>query len=252
MDRKSLISLVALIFIIAGVGLYLGLRPSPVKAPAHDVSTIANPYTESGAYYDIVANYPTTTPLMGPANESAVASMQAFIIDSVSQFKKDGNFDNLTPSDIKTLGFGQGRTYSLEILYLISSSPHTASYIFTTSEDTGGAHPNTFFRTFTFNKDVGKELALADLFIPGSDYLGMLSSIARTKLPQIIGPLADTNMIKEGTVPVEKNFKNFFIDNGTLDILFDPYAVAAYAAGPQTLQIPLKDLSGILKSEYRP
>jgi len=254
MDRRAIIGLA--LAIIAGGAVYFGLRGAPVKAPetATGAAAIADPYVEHAQYYDIAANYPTTTPLSAQASKTAVETMQGFIIDTVSRFKSGG------PEGISYTNLPSGEKASLQILYLISSSPHTVSYIFTTSEDTGGAHGNSVFTTFTFDTDpstssgqAGTPLSLADLFVPGADYLGTLSRIARIKLPMIIGSqFADAKVINAGTAPDTKSFKNFFIDNATLDILFDPYAVAAYAAGPQTLQIPLSDLSSILKSEYKP
>ena len=240
MDRRMTIGLIVILVTVAAAAVYFGLRPAPVKAPGAATSApIANPYVEHTQYYDIAANYPTTTPLSAKASMAAVEVMQSWVINTVSQFKSESGLD-------------RERKGTLQIVYLVSSSPHTVSYIFTTSEDTGGAHPNPFFTTFTFDTTTGKQLALGELFTPGADYLGTLSKIARAELPTIIGQYADQEMIADGTMPDTNNFQNFFVDNATLDILFDPSVVAAYAAGPQTLQIPLSDLASILKPEYKP
>ena len=253
MEKNAVVRIVALVALVAGIVLYVWLSPTPAKAPVQESTIIANPYVEQATYYDIAANYPTSTPLMGEANGAAVEIIQSWIIDTVSQFKKDGHFENLTPEDITMMGFDQGRKESLEITYLISSSPRTVSYIFTIYMDTLGAHPNGYFKTFTFDTKTGVQVMLDDVFAPGSDYLGALSSMARAKLPGVIGKeRADTDYIESGTEPKKENFQNFFFDNGTLDILFPPYQVGPYAIGPQTLPIPLADLAGILQSEYKP
>ncbi|HUY62534.1 MAG TPA: DUF3298 domain-containing protein [Candidatus Paceibacterota bacterium] len=262
MRRDLIIGIIALVVLGGGV-LYLATRPAPVQAPApmtesgNGAALPAGKYVEHAQYYDIAANYPTTTPLAADigaqANAAAVADMRAFIAATIGQFKTDGNFANLTPKDISMMGLDQGRTMTLGIEYLISSSPHTVSYIFTIYEDTLGAHGNTFFHTFTFDTSTGATLALGDLFTTGSDYPGTISTIARAELPAIIGTdMASTQMLDDGTAPDAKNFENFFIDNGRLGLLFAPYAVAPYAAGPQTLYIPLANLANILKPEYRP
>lgn len=253
MQKNNLVGLTALFLVLAGIVLYAALRPAPAKAPgAESLPLPAGDFAEHAPYYDITANYATSTPLRGSANAAAIALMQNFVADAITQFKTDGNFANLTPQDIKMMGFDQGRKEKLNIVYLVFSSPRTISYVFTTYLDTLGAHGNMFFHTFTFNTATGAPLALADLFLPGADYLGKLSGLARTKLPSIIGADAtDASMINNGTTPQDKNFSAFFIDNGTLDILFAPYAVAPYSAGPQTLQIPLSELASILKPEYR-
>ena len=253
MQKNNIVGIVALFLILAGIVLYAALRPAPAKAPyAANLPLPAGDFAEHAPYYDITANYATSTPLRGSANDAAIALMQNFVADTITQFKTDGNFSNLTPQDITMMGFDRGRKEKLNIVYLVFSSPRTISYVFTTYLDTLGAHGNMFFHTFTFNTATGAPISLADLFLPGTDYLGKLSALARADLPAVIGPDAtDARMINDGTTPEDKNFSSFFIDNGTLCILFAPYAVAPYSAGPQTLQIPLSELSSILKPEYR-
>ncbi len=259
--KKSFLTIGTGIVLLAGVILYALSHPASAPAPESGIVAGAGAslppgvYTEHAPYYDIAANYATSTPLAenagARADAAAVSSMRDFVASTIDRFKTDGNFAHLTPEDVKMRGFDGGRAETLQIVYLMSSSARTVSYIFTVYEDTGGAHGNTFFHTFTFDSSTGAPLALADLFIPGADYLGTLSSLARAKLPAIIGDGADAQMLDNGTAPDAKNFENFFLDNGNLDILFAPYAVAPYAAGPQTLPVPLADLSRILKPEYR-
>jgi len=254
MDRTTLIGIGALVLIIGAGALYVGLRPGPAKVPSGTLpAALTGSYVEHAAYYDIETAYPTETPLPGEASEAAITTMQGWVIETISQFKTDGNFDNLTPEDIAMLGFDQGRKESLQITYKTVASPHTISYFFTTYSDTLGAHPNGFFKTFTFDTKTGAELSLTDLFAPGAKYLEQLSTIARAKLPEVIGTqYADADYIQSGTEPKDESFQNFVIDKGSLDILFEPYQVGPYAIGPQTLPIPLADMKEVLKPEYRP
>lgn len=258
MERSNIIGIAAIVIILAAIFGYSALQPAQVKAPATTATTTAatnalpaGGYVEHAAYYDIDTHYATSTPLGVRANTAAIALMKNFASDTITQFKTDGNFANLTPNDITTMGFDKGRKEKLQILYLMGSSTHTFSYIFTINEDTLGAHGNTFFKTFTFDTSSGAPLALANIFLPDTNYLDTLSTMSRAKLPAIIGPNANSDFIKGGTTPDEKNFANFFFDNRDFVILFPPYAVAAYSDGPQTLRIPLSELSNILQPEYR-
>ncbi|OYV27430.1 MAG: hypothetical protein B7W98_01795 [Parcubacteria group bacterium 20-58-5] len=251
MQRNTYIGIAVILVIFIGIVLYAATRPVPAKAPGATVALPGNHYVEHAPYYDIAANYATSTPLAAAENTVAVAEMKRFVADTIAQFKSDGNFATLTPQDAAKIGLGAGRKETLNIVYLTASSSHTVSYIFTVYEDTLGAHGNTFFKTFTFDTTSGAALTLADLFAPGADYLGTLSSLARAKLPAITGQGADAAFITPDTTPDDKNFANFFFDNQNLVILFPPYAVAPYAAGPQTLRIPTSELANILKPEYR-
>ena len=259
MKKNNIVVIVVAIVALCGIVFYIAVQPDSEKTPS-TIGLPAGSYVEHADYYDIATNYATSTPLTqvsAAADAAAISSMQSFVSDTIAQFKTDGNFANLTPKDIATLGLGSDRKESLEIKYLIASSPRSVSYIFTTYEDTLGAHPNTTFKTFTFDTTTGKELALGDVFSTGSDYLSALSTISRAQLPSVIGDAATSdpsfavNFIDPGTTPEAKNFENFFLDNDNLVILFPPYAVAPYSAGPQTLRIPLSELANVLKIEYR-
>lgn len=253
MPKNTIIGVAVVLVVIVGISIYAGMKPVPVKITGTTGNTstlLSGNYIENAKYYDIVANYATSTQLQVGA-DAATKLMKSFVSGTIAQFKSDGNFDNLTDQDIRMMGFDQGRKENLRIVYMIASTPRTVSYIFTVYEDTLGAHENMFFRTFTFDTKTGVPLALADVCTPGSPYLNTLSSISRAKLPSVIGDGADANFIKNGTMPEDKNFENFFFDNRDFVVLFPPYQVGPYAAGPQTLRIPISELADILKPEYR-
>ena len=174
--------------------------------------------------------------------------MHSWITAEIAQFKKDGNVLALTPAQATQQGLTAGRKYTLNIVYLEGSSAHTYSYIYTVYKDTGGAHGNTFFKTFTFDASSGKLLSLSDLFT--GSYLQKLSVLSSEKLAQNLGQFASASMIKDGTTPDAAHFANWFFDNNDFVLLFPPYQVAAYAAGPQTVRIPASVLSGLLKNGY--
>lgn len=226
-----------------------------IKKPRSAVVLSGNNYTENGNYYDIIVNYTSTTTLRNKigvaADKAAVTLMKDFISDTINQFKDDGNFDNLTPRDIIGRGFDKGRKERLRITYLVAAPAQTVSYIFTIYKDTLGAHGNTSYRTFTFDAKTGSLLFLADIFSPNTPYLEKLSTISRAELPVAIGNRTTIQAIEAGTMPEGKNFENFYLDGASLVLLFPPYQVAPYSAGPQALNIPLSELSSVLKPEYR-
>ncbi|MFZ2167978.1 MAG: DUF3298 domain-containing protein [Minisyncoccia bacterium] len=257
MKKDILLGVIAVLVILGGVIFYAATKPSSTKAP-EDIdlySLSGGSYVEHADYYDIEANYASSTPLSylvsASADAEAVATMKKFVSDTVAQFKADGNFANLTAEDIQVMGFDKGRKEKLKVMYLVAPAVRTISYVFTIYEDTLGAHGNTFFQTFTFDTKTGAELSLADAFLPNAQYLESLSSISRAKLPGVIGGNADMKFIEPGTTPEEKSFEDFFFNGSDFVLLFAPYAVAPYSEGPQTLRIPLTDLASTLKTEYR-
>lgn len=272
MDLKhkhwALIVIGVLVAILIILGIWFAWRAKTAQAPTQNTASstsavVAQPVhlTEHTAYYDTDLTYPSATPLVSvsaDANAKAVATMKKFAQDSIAQFKQDGNFANLTPEDIKIIGFSADRKYALSSEYKTYTGARTVSYSFLVYADTLGAHPNSYYKTFTFDTQTGAELSLSDLFRPSVQYLTLLSNRARVDLPGIITNMgsadnnfADTNYIKEGTQPIADNFSAFYIEGKSLVLIFAPYQVGPYALGTVLDPIPLAQIGDSLKPEYR-
>jgi hypothetical protein len=110
----------------------------------------------------------------------------------------------------------------------------------------GAAHPVPFTRVINFDPRTGTNLALAELFKPGADYLGAISTYCKRVLERR-GVLT----FPEGVEPKPENYANWNIGRNNLVIRFDVYQVAPYAAGPQECQMPLSQLRGLLAEPRR-
>ncbi|MDO8231770.1 MAG: RsiV family protein [bacterium] len=255
MQKNNIIGGAIVLMAILGIVFYAATQPDKREVTKPSTTLPDTGYSEHAKYYDITANYATSTPLLQTVGKqydtSAKELMHAFVSNTITAFKSEGNFENLTAEDVKMMGFDQGRKEKLNIVYMTAVSNRSISYIFTIYTDTFGAHGNLDFGTFTFDVKTGDRLKLGDIFMPGTNYLETLSLLSQSKLPAVIGQRADTSTINKGTAPEENNFERFFLDTKELVLLFPPYQVAAYSEGPQTLRIPLTELSSILKPEYR-
>ncbi|MBI5959560.1 MAG: DUF3298 domain-containing protein, partial [Chloroflexi bacterium] len=129
-------------------------------------------------------------------------------------------------------------------------SPNVISLNFTISTYTGGAHPNSYFRSFMFDLTGQRVLALQDLFLPGIDALGVIAPIAQQSLIAQLGDAIDPAWLAQGAGPDPVNYQNVVITPDALVIYFSPYQVVAYAAGPQVVSIPLADLAAILAPPF--
>ncbi len=151
MRKKVLLGSAAIMIAFIGIAfrLYTITRSTPIEPPSSTATSTSfllpttGSYVERAQNYTIATNYPTTTPLKtnvgAAADAAALAHIRNYIGDTIAQFKM-----GLTPLSQKE---------TLQVVYLISSSPHTISYIFTIYENTGGAHANSFFKTFNFNTE---------------------------------------------------------------------------------------------------
>lgn len=259
---RRFLPLIVLLVLVVGGGLWYFLgNPAALQAPTTTDSTPAEPtkISEEATYYTVDASFPSETPLKKSAgttaDKAAVDFMHGFVMGQIDAFKKSGDFENLTHDDIQMLHLDE-RKYSLGITYETKQSGRTVTYVFELFTDTGGAHPNTTYRTITFDLKTGRPLTTADLFEKGSPFLETLSTLARAKLPALIASREEVSVsevqmdfINDGTKPEPPSFMNFYLEPGTLTLIFPPYQVGPYVLGRVDLTIPTSEVTG-LKKEF--
>jgi uncharacterized protein YecT (DUF1311 family) len=149
----------------------------------------------------------------------------------------------------------QDRQYMLETSYTVQRNDGKMfAVLFTVYEDTGGAHPNTDYATFNFLLPGGTQVYLGEI-LDGQRGIKHVADLAQAELMRTIGTgtesLSDKETIAMGTGPIADNFKDFVWEPGKLHIYFPPYQVAAYAAGPQEITIPLAKLKDVIRPDWR-
>jgi len=117
----------------------------------------------------------------------------------------------------------------------------------------GAAHPNSYTTVLNYDVRNGKKLALADLFNAKSNYVKVISDYCIKDLKQQAKKEKDSmltdDMIQSGASARAENFNAWTITKQGLWITFDPYQVAAYAAGPQQVLVPYAALKALIKSD---
>jgi hypothetical protein len=135
-----------------------------------------------------------------------------------------------------------------EVSYkVLTNTPELISILFSTYfYMEGAAHPNTTSMTLNLDRRTHKQLSLQEIFLPDKPYLESLSTLAHQ---QLIKELPADGLFEEGLKPVSDNFRSWNLTPQGLQINFDPYQVAPYAAGPQEVLIPYKELQGLIRPE---
>lgn len=208
-------------------------------APAQAAVPIqAHKIEAKSAAYEIAADYPST------AIASIDTEIKGWIDTEVARFKK-----HAAPEPGSALG-----AWTLDITYTVErNDAEVLALSFTYSTYTGGAHGNHTFRTFNYLLPDGSRVDLAQT-LDGRKGLNKLSALAIADLaPHLGGPdgLSDAEWIRRGAGPDWINFENFLLLPDALKIEFPPYQVAAYAAGPQEVRIPLAALADVLRTDRR-
>lgn len=120
---------------------------------------------------------------------------------------------------------------SLIISYDVSKySDNIISFKINTNIYLGGAHPNAYIDTITFDFNKNKELYLEDVI---ENNLVEIADLCRENLlkEKILKEHYVDTIFKDGTKPVNKNFKRFLIEENCIILFFERYQIAPYVAG---------------------
>lgn len=99
----------------------------------------------------------------------------------------------------------------------------------------GAAHPGHYSLTVNYDLANGREIALDELFLPGSSYLQIVSDYCKAELSK--RDIA-FDSFSGGADPLPENYQRWNVSNDGLVVTFDEYQVAPYAAGPQVVTVP--------------
>lgn len=158
-----------------------------------------------------------------------------------------GEADSGTAEETQESSLGIGYEIRLATDDLISVEFSEGTY------EAGAAHGNSVTSVLNYDVKNGKKLALADLFNPKSNYLSVISTYCikdlRDRAKKDKDSMIDEEMMKTGAAPRADNYQACAMTKKGLWVTFDPYQVAAYAAGPQYVLVPYPALKDIIKPD---
>jgi len=188
--------------------------------------------------YEITIVYPQIAASTGPSAEAfnRAAHAVAFGKDTVAEYRK------MEPP--RVAGATNFYQASYDITYL---DPRFADVVFTVSTFTGGAHPNSGRVSLLFDFNQGKSVKLGDLLAEPKRAVAEIGTQCKSQLQE--------EATKEGWElfdnadfgAVVGDISNWAVDKDGVDILFDPYSVAAYVVGPRQCRLTYAALVPMLK-----
>lgn len=128
---------------------------------------------------------------------------------------------------------------------LFSAGHDLLSILFEDFAYLGGAHPGTYYVALNYDTTAAKVLTLADLFEPGADYLGLVSSLCIAEL-QTRSDMMFPDFATSGAAALQENYQVWAVTPQGLLVVFQEYQVAPYAAGAQSVLLPYDALAGLL------
>lgn len=123
------------------------------------------------------------------------------------------------------------------------------SVLMTVTMNSGGAHPGTTLRSWTFDRDTGTVYELMDLFQTEHNPLLALEPLVQADLLRSVH--AEPDKIRQGTDSDQQdNYRTFYLDGDSLVVAFKPGQVAAQAAGVKRVAIPIDLLQAVLRPPF--
>lgn len=123
------------------------------------------------------------------------------------------------------------------------ANPRLISVVFSIGTFTGGAHPNSGRSSLIFDLAAGHPLALADLVDNPEHAIDEVSRRCRAEAEK-----EDWGLFDDPDFPaVVKDVGSWAVEKDGIMILFDPYAVAPYAAGSHECRLSYAELAPLLK-----
>jgi Protein of unknown function (DUF3298) len=212
-----------------------------------DVEIVSKQIKESNKklMYEVAAYYPQINGSSNPNTEKLNELMRVLVTRKVAEFRKEMV---PTPDDEPRPEGSMGSDLNVAYSVALAQDDLTSIEFDVGSYYQGAAHPNSYSEVINYDLKNGKQLKLADLFKPGSNYLQSISKYCIEDLKKQAKGLVD-DQIKSGASPTTKNYQSWTITRKGLGINFDAYQVGPYAAGPQFVLVPYSAIKDVINSD---
>ena len=210
---------------LPGIIEHLLIRPLPEQ------KTAANPHMS------IAISYPSI------GRSDVDTDIRQWAADIADAFERNFDYDNLTEEMGSSQNDGLNQNVELAADFSVSRpSSNALSITFRLWNNVGGPHANLDVVTLNYSLINGQRLQLVDLFKKPDEALRLMSAWSRSFLDQRYGT-GRTQMLLRGTEPSVENFSSLTLTPAGISINFQPYQVAAWEMGAQTVEMPLEALS---------
>jgi hypothetical protein len=144
------------------------------------------------------------------------------------------------------------RWYHSEEVKVVRSTPSVLCFSRSQDDYSGGAHPNAEKMFLNLNAATGEKLTFDSILLPGTEPL--LTEIAEPYFRKARN-LTPTQDLKEAyfTWPDDRFHlnDNFALTETSLVFHYNTYEIASHADGPTEFEIPLAEIQGLLRPDFK-
>ena len=129
----------------------------------------------------------------------------------------------------------RGRPYELDVTAESLRSAQTRSVVLTLFQNVGGAHPTTWYKSFTYDVGRNAPVAFETLFAPGAAPMAEIFPIVQRELENTSG-LGDAVSAGDGMDPA--HYQNFAITDDAVIFYFGRGELLPSYAGATSVSVP--------------
>lgn len=249
------ILLAGLLVLAAGLVWFAGRSPAPssnANVPAagggetDGLTVRMEAFTEETPTVDIEVRYPQVD---GVADVEAAEMLNGELEHTAIAWMDEFSREVADTASPDPLGTKSTIDIAANVVFL---SPDLVSVRYEASVySSGAAHPNLFYKTLNWDIAHAAEITQDDLFMNEADWITRFSELAIEDLENQFADAGEdfeamSTDIRNGAGPRGENFAAWTMDRSGVSLHFEPYQVAAYAAGPQRVDIPWRELADML------
>ena len=231
-----------MMFVFAGCDFDVSPPPAdePVEAPKLTYETVE--FDEETDSYIIDIEYPQFSNA-----ENVNEVIKEKVMNGIDMFHEEIDIMELNPEDLGEFFIGKNGYYVMYDVSLYTDDIISIAF-YESVYWSGAAHPMSYTETFNYDVKENRELGLLDFFVPDTLFWEAISSVVVPKIKQKLyeDEFVEDEWIDDGAGPEPENFHQFTLTEDGFVFHFDPYVVAAYAAGPQRIEVPFSELYAIL------
>ena len=223
---------------------------------------MSNPYVQ-GAHINVQSEVKVSTKEVKDSKEAYKINLQIPVLEGIQDTKIQTSINTFIEKDalafaeeikIQGLEFAidskkQGwkvRPYEASTSYKVTyKQKNIVSIACTYYRDTLGAHGNSEIKTFNFDLNTGKQLALKDLFDENENYLSVINGEIQKQIK--LNPTEYFSEKDQGFVSIRSD-QPFGIEDGNVIIYFAPYEIAPYSTGAPQFKLPFSLFKGGAKT----
>lgn len=176
------------------------------------------------------------------------SAIDAFVQDCISSYRKDNLELAESLAGEGSMALSWGRYITGEFCGEAAGN-HTGTtggrllnYTITDYSYTGGAHGMNTETCLVFSQETGEPLSLEDIF--REDCITALPELLMKHVSEAFENPSDADYLLVREIPVTENFS---ISDSGITFIYNPYEIAAYAAGTIRITIPWEELQDICR-----